>query len=53
MVPSGSGNIGISSEPPVGADNLFESKSTNHISSGNLQIMFNKRFALKQMRTVI
>lgn len=37
MVPSGSGNNGISSFEPVGGESLFESKSTNQISSGNLK----------------
>lgn len=36
IVPSGSGRAGISSYIPVGAVSLFESKSTNQISSGNL-----------------
>lgn len=38
MVPSGSGNEGISSYEPVGGDSLFESRSTTHISSGNLTV---------------
>lgn len=37
IVPSGSGSAGISSGVPVGGVNLFESKSTNQMSSGNLQ----------------
>lgn len=36
MVPSGSGSNGISSFEWPGGDSLFESKSTNQISSGNL-----------------
>lgn len=35
-VPSGSGKGGKESWVPVGGDILLESKSTNHISSGNL-----------------
>lgn len=39
MVPSGSGNNGISSFEPVGGESLFESKSTSQMSSGNLKPM--------------
>lgn len=40
MVPSGSGKTGISSFEPVGGESLFESRSTNQISSGNLKANF-------------